>query len=130
MRHKYEIIDVDIPTLYRTMLEKQRAGYRLTQICATAYEGYNEVIYSVSLDYAFENYRINVPHDVEITTISDFYPSAMLYENEITELYGVKVKSINIDYKNKFYRIAKETPFKKEAKKNIKIVKAEEEVTE
>ena len=130
MRLKYDIIEVDIPTLYKTMLEKQRAGYRLTQICATAFEGYNEVIYSVSNNYDFENYKIIVPHDVEITTISDFFPSAMLYENEMKELYGVKIKSINVDYDNKFYRIAQETPFKKEAKQTVKIIKNDEEVAE
>lgn len=128
MRLKYDIKEVDIPTLYRSLLEAQRAGYRLTQICATAFEGYNELIYSVSKDYDFESYKVIVPHDVEITTVSDFFPSAMLYENEMKELYGVKVKSINVDYNNKFYRIAKETPFKKAAKETVKIVKKDEEV--
>lgn len=128
MRLKYDIKEVDIPALYRSLLEAQRAGYRLTQICATAFEGYNELIYSVSKDYDFENYKVIVPHDVEITTVSDFFPSAMLYENEMKELYGVKVKSINVDYNNRFYRIAKETPFKKAAKETVKIVKKDEEV--
>lgn len=130
MRQKYDIVTVDIDELYKTILEKKRTGYRLTQICATAFEGYNEVIYSVSLDYTYENYKVIVPIDEEINTISDYFPSAMLYENEMKELFGVKIKSINPDYENKFYRIAKETPFKKEVKENIKIVKKEEEVTE
>ena len=74
MREKYNIETVDIQTLYKIMLEKQRAGYRLTQICATAFEGYNEIIYSVSKEYTFENYKIIVPIDLEISTISDFFP--------------------------------------------------------
>ena len=100
------------------------------QICATAFEGYNELIYSVALDYTFENYKIIVPIEREISTISDFFPSAMLYENEMKELFGVKINSINPDFENKFYRIAKKTPFKKEVKEAIKIVKADEEVSE
>ncbi len=130
MRNNYPIITVDIASLYNTLLEKQRQGYRLTQICATAFEGYNELIYSVSLDYTFENYKIVLPIDTEIATLSDIYPSAMLYENEMKELFGVKIKSINPDYNNKFFRIAKETPFKKEVKDSIKIVKKDEEVSE
>lgn len=130
MRNNYPIITVDIASLYNTLLEKQRQGYRLTQICATAFEGYNELIYSVSLDYTFENYKIVLPIDTEIATLSDVYPSAMLYENEMKELFGVKIKSINPDYNNKFFRIAKETPFKKEVKDAIKIVKKDEEVSE
>ena len=130
MREDYILETVDIQTLYKIMLEKQRAGYRLCQICATAFEGYNEIIYSVVKEYTFENYKVIIPIDEEINTISDFYPSAMLSENEMKELFGVKIKSINPDYQDKFFRIAVKTPFKKEVKDSIKIVKKEEEVTE
>lgn len=127
MREEYSLETVDIPTLYKIMLEKQRAGYRLAQICATAFEGCNEIIYSVVDGYKFENYKIAVPIDTEINTISDFFPSAMLYENEMKELFDVKIKSINPDYDNKLYRIAVKTPFKKEVKEAVKVIKKEEE---
>lgn len=130
MREQYTLETVDIPTLYNIMLEKQRTGYRLAQICATAFEGYNELIYSVAKEYIFENYKVIVPIDTEINTISDFFPSAMLYENEMKELFDVKIKSINPDYNNKFFRIAKKAPFKKEVKEAIKVVKKEEEAAE
>ena len=130
MSQEYTIETVDIPTLYKIMLEKQRAGYRLAQICATAFEGYNEVIYSVAYNYTFENYKVIVPIDTEINTISDFFPSAMLFENEMKELYDVKVKSINPDYENKLYRIAKKAPFKKEVKEAVKVIKKEEGAAE
>ncbi|MDD6728888.1 MAG: NADH-quinone oxidoreductase subunit C [Eubacteriales bacterium] len=130
MREEYSLETLEIPELYNKMLEKQRAGYRLAQICATAFEGYNELIYSVAYGYDFENYKIIVPIDTEISTISDFFPSAMLYENEMKELFGVKIKSINPDFNNKFFRIAKETPFKKEVKDAVKIVKKDEEAAE
>lgn len=126
MRESYILKTVDLPTLYNIVLEKQRAGYRLAQICATAFEGYNELIYSVAKDYTFENYKVVIPIDTEISTISDFYPSAMLFENEMKELFGVKITSINPDYHNKLYRIAVDTPFKKEVKESVKIVKKEE----
>lgn len=130
MREKYILETVDIPTLYKIMLEKQRAGYRLAQICATAYKGGNELIYSVVDNYTFENYKVIVPIDEEINTISDFFPSAMLYENEMKELFDVKIKSINPDYNNKLYRITKKAPFKKEVKEAVKVVKKEEEAAE
>ncbi|MGN0521407.1 MAG: hypothetical protein ACI4IQ_02085, partial [Eubacterium sp.] len=72
MREDYILETVDMPTLYNIMLEKQRSGYRLVQICATAFEGYNEVLYSVASGYKFENYKIIVPIETEINTISDF----------------------------------------------------------
>ncbi|MDE6863210.1 MAG: NADH-quinone oxidoreductase subunit C [Eubacterium sp.] len=128
MSEAYTLETVDIETLYKIALERQRSGYRLAQICATAFEGYNEVIYSFALDYAFENYKIIVPIEAEINTISDFFPSAMLFENEMKELFGVQIKSINPDYQDKLYRIAVKTPFKKEVKDAVKVVKKDEEV--
>ncbi len=123
MREEYTLETVDIETLYKIVIEKQRAGYRLAQICATAFEGYNELIYSFALDYTFENYKVIVPIESEINTISDLFPSAMLFENEMKELFGVQIKSINPDYQNKLYRIASPTPFKKEVKEAVKVVK-------
>ena len=130
MNCNYTLETVDIETLYKIMLEKQRDGYRLAQICATAFEGYNEIIYSVALDNTLENYKVIVPIENEINTISDFFPSAMLYENEMKELFGVKIKSINPDYQDKLYRIAVKTPFKKEVKEAVKVVKKDEEAAE
>ena len=100
--------------LYEIMQEKYENGYRMTQICATAFEGYNEVIYSVNKEYDMENYKIELPIDEEIKSFSDIFPAATLYENEIKELWGVKVVGMAIDYNNKFYRIKKDTPFKKQ----------------
>lgn len=108
--------------LYDIMQKKYEDGYRLAQICSTAYEGYNEVIYSVAKEYAMENYVIQLPIDEEIKSFSDIFPAATLYENEIKELWGVNVAGMSIDYKNNFYRIEKDTPFKKQ----INVIKKEE----
>lgn len=104
------------------MQKKYEDGYRLAQICSTAYEGYNEVIYSVAKEYAMENYVIELPVDEKIKSFSDIFPAATLYENEIKELWGVNVVGMSIDYKNNFYRIEKDTPFKKQ----INVIKKEE----
>lgn len=131
MREDYILEKLDnIQDLYKIMLERQREGYRLAQICATAFEGYNELIYSVVRDYDFENYKVVVGIDEEINTISDFYPSAALFENEMKELFGVKIKSINPDLQDKLFRISVKTPFKKEVKDAVKVVKKEEEAAE
>ncbi|MGN0524275.1 MAG: NADH-quinone oxidoreductase subunit C [Eubacterium sp.] len=108
--------------LYDIMQKKYEDGYRLAQICSIAYEGYNEVIYSVAKEYEMENYVIELPIDEEIKSFSDIFPAATLYENEIKELWGVKVVGMALDYKNNFYRIQKDTPFKKQ----INVIKKEE----
>lgn len=128
MREEYTLETVDIRVLYRIMLERLRSGYRLVQICATSVDGGAELIYSVALGYKLENYKIFVEEDEEINSISDIFPSAALFENEISELFGVKIDSINMDFHGKFYRIDKETPFKKnDLKKDVKVIKKEKE---
>lgn len=118
----FPITEVAKDELYKIMDQKYNDGYRLAQILSVAYEGYNEVTYSVAKEYEMENYKINLPIDEEIKSFSDIFPAATLYENEIKELWGVKVVGMALDYHNKFYRIEKETPFKKQ----IKVIKKED----
>lgn len=118
----FPITEVTKDELYKIMEQKYNDGYRLAQILSVAYEGYNEVTYSVAKEYEMENYKINLPIDEEIKSFSDIFPAATLYENEIKELWGVKVVGMALDYRNKFYRIEKETPFKKQ----IKVIKKED----
>lgn len=117
----FPITKVTKEELYAIMQEKYHNGYRLAQICSVAFEGYNEVTYSVAKDYTMENYKIDLPVDEEIKSFSDIFPAANLYENEIKELWGVKVTGLALDYKNNFYRIEEDTPFKKQ----IKVIKKE-----
>lgn len=118
---KFQITKVSKDELYKIMQEKFEDGYRLTQICSTAFEGYNEVTYSVNKGYLMENYKIELPIDEEVKSFSDIFPAANLYENEIKELWGVKVVGLALDYNNKFYRINEEAPFKKQ----ITVIKKE-----
>ena len=50
--------------------------------------------------------------DTEIMSISNIFEPAFLYENEIVDLFGVKINLISIDYQGQLYRIEKQTPFK------------------
>lgn len=87
-------------------------GYHIMQICAVrTKEGY-ELTYSFGLEYEMVNLRIEILTDDEIMSISNIFSPAFLYENEIQELFGVKIQMINIDYKGNLYRIAAKTPFK------------------
>lgn len=127
MNPSYTIEDVDIKTLYRMMLEHLRAGFRLVQIGATGREDGTELIYSVAKDYQMDNFRVFVESGEIINSISDIFPSAALFENEIAELFGVNIDCINLDFHGKFYRIDKETPFcKAPMGENVTIVKKTE----
>lgn len=86
-------------------------GYRLIQICATkTQEGY-ELTYNFGREYEMKCLRMQIAPDTEILSISEIYPSAFLYENEIQDLFGIRVRLMTHDYKGSLYRIEEKTPF-------------------
>ena len=88
------------------------AGHRLVQICCTMMkDGKFEVSYSFDKDMEFTNLRLQITQDVEVQSISGIFFPAFLYENEIKELFGVKVINMAVDFQNALYKKAKETPF-------------------
>ena len=86
-------------------------GYRLVAISCTGKDGV-ELSYSFDKDYDFIHLRVNMDYDTEIESITPIYGYAFLYENEIKELFGVKIKNIIADFHDKLYRISEEAPFK------------------
>lgn len=97
-------------------LHLKNDGYRLVAITCTNKDGM-ELSYSFDKDYDFLNIRVIIGDEDEISSISIIYPFAFLYENEIKELFGVKIKDISIDFNNSLYKIPIKTPFRKEVEK-------------
>lgn len=91
-------------------------GYRLVAISATAMEGV-ELTYSFDKEYDFINLRLEIDTETEVDSISALFSYAFLYENEIKELFGVKIKNLSLDFNNQLYRIAVKTPFAKKEEK-------------
>ena len=92
-------------------MEKKNDNWRLAQICCAFVENTYEVSYSFANDYELVHYRLVVDKDEQVPSISRVYRSAILYENEMKELFGLNVEFIKTDYHNKLYRIQAETPF-------------------
>ena len=56
--------------------------------------------------------RLSLPgEEPHLPSISSIYLCAVLYENEIHDLFGVQVAGIAIDFKGKFYKTAIKFPF-------------------
>lgn len=94
-------------------LRLKNDGFRLVAISCTNKNGM-EISYSFDKNYDLLSLRLNINSDVEIESISSIYPYSFLYENEIKELFGVKIQDISLDFNNNLYRIAVKTPFKTE----------------
>ena len=77
-----------------------------------------ELTYSFDNGKDFTNLRIITDTEEEVMSISVIYGYSFLYENEIKELFGVRIKDISIDFNDQLYQIPVKTPFnlKKEGK--------------
>lgn len=84
--------------------------YRLTAISCTNKNGM-ELSYSFDKNYEMLTYRLLVSMEEEVPSISEIYPYAFLYENEIKELFGVKISNIILDFQGNLYKISEQTPF-------------------
>lgn len=113
------LIDVANDRLLDTVMEMKAKKLRLSQACAVYVNEKYELSYSFADDesYQYTTLRVVIDTDTEVSSITEFYPYAFLYENEMKELFGVKIKFINLDYNNKLYRIKTETPFLKKEDK-------------
>jgi len=85
-------------------------GYRLVAISCTNKDGI-EISYSFDKDYELINLRLNIEDSEEVESISFIYQFAFLYENEIKELFGVKIKNISLDFNDNLYKTSIKTPF-------------------
>jgi ech hydrogenase subunit D len=70
-----------------------------------------ELTYSFDNGKDYVNLRILTDTQEEIMSISVIYSYSFLYENEIKELFGVKIKDISIDFNDQLYQIPVKTPF-------------------
>ncbi len=98
-------------------------GRRLVQICCTRLAGDQEVDYSFDRDprlpaeqgrcpREFHTLRVRLPLEgAELPSVSSFYWSAFLYENEIHDLFGVTVKGMAVDFHGNLYKTAEPTPY-------------------
>lgn len=115
-----DIYKIEKVELLSVIMEKKNALWRLVQICCVYVDGKYEVTYSFASGYKFENFRLIVEKEEQVPSISRVYNSAVFYENEMHELYGLNVEEIKINLKDRLYRIDETTPFIKEAEKNGK----------
>lgn len=87
-------------------------GYRLVQLCGVTKEGHTEVLYSFDKDFKLRNYKVDVPFGTQVKSITPWYWSAFVYENEVHDLFDVEFTDSKLDYKGNFFRMSAKTPWK------------------
>jgi ech hydrogenase subunit D len=94
-----------------SLLDRVRAaraqGQRLVQISTTRLPEEFELTYSFDIDTRLTNLRVLLPANEPIVpSISSIYGCSVLYENEMHDLFGVKVEGMTLDFQGGFYKTA------------------------
>jgi len=105
------IIKIKDTEILRNVLRYKQGGYKLIQMCATKTPEGFELSYSFAIYGDFQTLRINIPEETVIPSITSIYEPAFLYENEMKDLFGVKIDHIAVDYDGNLYRTTIKTPF-------------------
>ena len=110
---EHVLVEITPDQLLGNVMALKNQKLRLSQICCAYSNEKIELSYSFADDNTNEylNLRIVMDKDDEVCSITEFYPYAFLYENEMKELFGVNIHMINLDYNQKLYRLKDETPF-------------------
>lgn len=98
--------------------EYHKDGWRLAIINATSIlptegmeHGAFDVSWSFAKDGAFEHLREQILPGEEVPSISGLFGGAFLYENELRELFGIKVTGIAVDLQGQLYQTSERVPF-------------------
>ena len=95
------IINLNKDEIAQNVKNSFNSGLRfITITCVEILDGF-EIIYSFAKKYEMNHFKISISKDEEIESISSIYFSAMLVENELKDLFGIKVNNLAIDYDGK-----------------------------
>ena len=110
MSYNQTKVEITTNDLIDKVQENLKDNYRLVQISCTKNEGF-ELTYSFDKEYDLLNLRLQISEDTAVPSITGQYPYAFLYENEIKDLFGVKVENISLDFGGNLYKLPIKTPF-------------------
>lgn len=103
--------EIELVGLLNKVKEIQYSGGHVMQICATKIGENYELLYTFGRGYDVRHVKVTVAPGEHVPSVTDIFPAAFLYENEIHDLFGIAIDGINHDYKGGLYRTATPTPF-------------------
>lgn len=89
-------------------------GYRLVTYSATDIdENLADIIYHFDKDLNMKHFRLTIPKDQKVPSLSNVFFTAMLVENEIQDQFGILFDGLIIDYGQQLYleEEVQRTPF-------------------
>jgi ech hydrogenase subunit D len=103
---------ITVATLLEQVQARRANGWRLVQIGATRLPEQFELTYSFDRAGCLANLRLHLPAaEPRLPSISSVYWCAVLYENEIHDLFNIHVEGIAVDFHGNLYQTAVPFPF-------------------
>ena len=109
-----EVISVSLDDVIEKVAKKKVDGYRfVTMSCAELDENTIDILYHLDKDLRLINFRLTVPRNAAVPSISPVYFAAFLVENEMQDLFDIRFTGLVIDYERTLYleKEVKTTPF-------------------
>jgi ech hydrogenase subunit D len=98
-------------TLLEKVREKKRQNWRLVQIGATRLSEQFQLTYSFDLESRLVSLRLHLrATEPRVPSISSIYGCAILYENELHDLFGITADGLTVDFRGNFYQTAVKFP--------------------
>ena len=112
MTQELNIEAITVDQLRDKVRALREQGLRLVQISATRLPDEVELTYSFDLNDRLSNLRLLLPgEDSVLPSISEIFGCAILYENEIHDLFNVRVDGLTVDFKGNLYTTSVKYPF-------------------
>ena len=106
-----QLVSIEKKELAAKAEAMRKDGFRLVQISCTLTDNF-EITYSFDKEYQLTNVRCIFPkNDPTIDSITGSYLCAFTYENELQDLFGLKVKDLKLSFNGNFYQTSIKTPF-------------------
>ena len=112
MKESQSYSEIEPEGLAAEAARRLAGDWRLVVITALQNPDGVEISYVFEKGQQLESLRLCLPLDARtLPSITGSYLAAFIYENELQDLFGVKVEGLALDFKGNFYMKAKETPF-------------------
>jgi ech hydrogenase subunit D len=98
------VVSISPESLVGEIAKAKYEGYRfVTMTCVELSADTVEVIYHFDRNFTLKNYRMMVPKNADIPSVSHVFMAAFLVENEIQDMFHLKFNGLIIDFNRTLY---------------------------
>ena len=98
------MIDVTLETVVNEVRQKKDEGWRLVALSGAMVDDEQiDILYHFDKDLVLSHFRLRVPRETPLPSVSGVYFAALLGENELQDLFAVKFENLALDFNRTLY---------------------------